>query len=128
MAKEGKIVISLDFSDGFDADLIFHSILISKSKQVSLSQDCAHKAVTRNDKEANWRQEKATTVMTLLWVFLRSHWGENLTSASSFGRGCQQGISLSITVRECLCSLNMFEIKKGQKCSMDHTDVIQRAT
>lgn len=77
MAKEGKIVISLDFSYGFDADLIFHSILKSKSKQVSLSQDCAHEAVTRNEKEANWRQEKGTAVMTPLWVFLSSHWRES---------------------------------------------------
>lgn len=39
VVNEGKIVISLDFSYGFDADLIFHSIHISKSKQVNLSQD-----------------------------------------------------------------------------------------
>lgn len=52
--------------------------------------------------------------MTLLWVFLSSHWGEKLTFASSFGRGCQQSISLLITVRECPCSLNMFEIEKDR--------------
>lgn len=77
VANEGKIVISLDFSYGFDADLIFHSILISKSKQVNLSQDKL--VLTRGLPKTKMRQtgdEKRALLSRLLFGSFLAATGE----------------------------------------------------